>query len=299
VTVLAIVAIVLLGYSVMVIIRALALPRGTDETIQQIGQYGYTAGPELDEERPRRFEDVAQRIGEYLGQRLSWFDEEELRVRLVSAGMYSLSPARFLGYQFILGLVFLLLWVWISATSGYSGVTIAVGCIVAVAFGWFLPALWVHLQRRKRREAIEYELPEMIDLLVVSIEAGVSLSGAMRIAARQIPGPLGEELRLTMQEHNLGLSTTESLENFGVRADTPGTRMFVRSIIQGETLGVSIGQIMRNLADEMRKRRKAAAEERARKAPIKMVFPLVLLIFPAMFVVLLLPALFAINDALF
>jgi tight adherence protein C len=134
---------------------------------------------------------------------------------------------------------------------------------------------------------------------VVSIEAGVSLSGAMRIAARQIPGPLGEELRLTMQEHNLGLSTTESLENFGVRADTPGTRMFVRSIIQGETLGVSIGQIMRNLADEMRKRRKAAAEERARKAPIKMVFPLVLLIFPAMFVVLLLPALFAINDALF
>jgi tight adherence protein C len=118
------------------------------------------------------------------------------------------------------------------------------------------------------------------------------------VSSREITGPLGEELRLTLQEANMGLSPTEALENLSVRADTPSMRMFIRSIIQGETLGVSIGQIMRNLAEEMRKRRKAAAEERAQKAPIKMVFPLILLIFPAMLVVLVLPALINIFDVL-
>ena len=88
----------------------------------------------------------------------------------------------------------------------------------------------------------------------------------------------------------MGLSSTEALKNLLGRADTPGIRSFVRSVTQGETLGVSIGQIMRNLAGEMRKRRKAAAEEKAQKAPIKMLFPLIFLIFPAMFVVLLIPA---------
>lgn len=96
----------------------------------------------------------------------------------------------------------------------------------------------------------------------------------------------------------MGLSTSQTLENLLVRADTDGMRMFVRSIIQGEALGISIGQVMRNLALEMRKRRKAAAEERAQKAPIKMVFPLVLLIFPAMFAVLILPALINISNLL-
>ena len=140
------------------------------------------------------------------------------------------------------------------------------------------------------RTQIDYELPELIDLLVVSVEAGVGFSGSLRIAAERLTGPLGQELRLTLQEQNMGLSTTEALENLLVRADTPGVRSFVRSVIQGETLGVSIGQIMRNLAGEMRKRRKAAAEEQAQKAPIKMLFPLIFLIFPAMFVVLLIPA---------
>ena len=88
----------------------------------------------------------------------------------------------------------------------------------------------------------------------------------------------------------MGLATNEALANMLARADTPGMRSFVRSVIQGETLGVSIGQIMRNLAVEMRKRRRAIAEERAQKAPIKILFPLVFLIFPAMFVILLAPA---------
>ena len=120
----------------------------------------------------------------------------------------------------------------------------------------------------------------------------------MRLAAEQFDGPLGDELRLTLQEQNVGATTEEALKNMARRADTPGVRAFVRAIVQGELLGVSIAQILRNLAIDMRKKRKARAEEQAQKAPVKMLFPLVLLIFPAMFIVLLLPALIAIKDTL-
>ena len=95
----------------------------------------------------------------------------------------------------------------------------------------------------------------------------------------------------------MGLSTEESLRNLLARCETAAMRSFVRSIIQGETLGVSIGQIMRNLAIEMRKRRRANAEERAQRAPIKLLFPLIFFIFPAMFVILLAPAVFSLLKA--
>ncbi len=141
-------------------------------------------------------------------------------------------------------------------------------------------------------------MPELIDLLVVTIEAGIGFNGSLRLAAQELEGPLAQELRLTLQEQSMGLATTEALDNLAYRVDTPGVKNFVRGIIQGETLGVSISQILRNQADEMRKKRKATAEELAQKAPVKMLFPLVFLIFPAMFVVLLLPALLQISNSL-
>jgi tight adherence protein C len=299
-TIVLILGLVLLGAAVAMVMHALVRPRAASAgLVNQIGHYGFTGDAVVDDETsPGSVDRIASTIGEFLGERLSWFQEEELRVRLVSAGMYSITPTRFLGYQFLLALGLQLLWIWLGGLLGYSIVGIIVGSLFVVALGWLAPMGYVWMRTRNRREEIEYELPELIDLLVVAVEAGVSLSGAMRLAATQVRGPLGEELRLTLQEHNMGLSTTQTLQNLSVRADTQGMRIFIRSIIQGETLGISVGQVMRNLALEMRKRRKAAAEERAQKAPIKMVFPLVLLIFPAMFVVLLLPALFAIGDVL-
>ena len=95
----------------------------------------------------------------------------------------------------------------------------------------------------------------------------------------------------------MGLSTIEGLRNMLVRCDTPSMRSFIRAVLQGEALGVSIGEIMRNLALEMRKRRRQGAEERAQKAPVKMLFPLIFLIFPAMFVVLLGPVIFKFGDS--
>jgi tight adherence protein C len=281
-----------------VVIDARTRPVGTLTQIERYG-FGAAAIDVQDDSRERRSVDrLASNIGHHLGKRLSWFKEEEVRTRLVSAGMYTVTPNRLLGYQVMLAVAFLCLWLWVAGISGVATFWVVVLAIALTALGFFVPMGYVNIRTVRRRDAIEYDLPEAIDLLVVSVEAGVSLPGAIRLAGREMGGALGEELRLTLQEQNMGLSTSEALENLGVRADTPGTRIFVRSLVQGEQLGMSIGQVLRNLALEMRKRRKAAAEERAQKAPIKMIFPLVLLIFPAMLVVLVVPALIRIADVL-
>jgi tight adherence protein C len=295
-----ILGLVTLGVAVALVVHAILRPRAaTVGMVTQIGQYGFAGDVQpMDDMETRGLDRMATSIGEYLGKRLSWFREEDMRVRLVSAGLYSVTPARFIGYQALLALALTLMVVFLGGSAGWSIPGFVIGVLAAAAVGWFAPLLYLMIQTRKRREEIDYELPELIDFLIVAIEAGVSLSGALRISANQLRGALGEEMRLALQEHNMGLSTSQTLENLLVRADTDGMRMFVRSIIQGEALGISIGQVMRNLALEMRKRRKAAAEERAQKAPIKMVFPLVLLIFPAMFAVLILPALINITRLL-
>jgi tight adherence protein C len=149
-----------------------------------------------------------------------------------------------------------------------------------------------------RFDLMDRQMPEMIDLLVVTIEAGLGILASMRVASETLKDPLGQELRLTLQEQRMGLSVGESLESLGRRADCPNMRIFVRSLTQGEKLGVSMGTTMRNLASEMRKRRKAAVEERAQKMPVKMLFPLLFFIFPALFIVLLVPAFIQIADLL-
>ena len=218
-----------------------------------------------------------------------------IRRRLVAAGWYTTTPRAFIGYQLMGAIAF-------CASSGSGSAALGGTNSVVYVLGILLAAA-VRLVRcrrssssgrsRTRHHQIDRELPELIDLLVVTVEAGIGFVGSLRLAAQQLDGPLAQELRLTLQEQSMGLSSTEALEGMPSRADTPGHPAFVRAIIQGETLGVSIGQILRNLADEMRKRRKALAEEQAQKAPVKMLFPLIFLIFPAMFVVLLLPAIIA------
>ena len=155
--------------------------------------------------------------------------------------------------------------------------------------GWFAPIYYINIKKRQRFTEIDKQMPDMIDLLVVTIEAGLGILASMRVASETMSDPLGQELRLTLQEQRMGLTVQQAIESLGERADAPNMRIFVRSLTQGERLGVSIAATMRNLSLEMRKRRKAAAEERAQKMPIKMLFPLIFFIFPAMFIVLLVP----------
>jgi tight adherence protein C len=209
--------------------------------------------------------------------------------------MYDVEPRTIVGYRVLAAVGLPLVGIWFGASSGWSPGLIVLAAAVLGAIGWAGPVLYISRRARFRTEQIDYELPELIDLLVVTLEAGLSFLASLYAAAEHLEGPLGAELRLTLQEQRMGLAVNEALEGMLRRCETPALRTFVRSVIQGEALGVSTGQIMRNLAIEMRKRRRAKAEERAQKAPIKMLFPLVFLIFPSIFIVLLGPAYYTLS----
>jgi len=139
----------------------------------------------------------------------------------------------------------------------------------------------------KRLDDIDLEMPELVDLLVTTVEAGVGFAAALQLVARRVEGPLGHELRITLQEQNMGLTIENALQNMLERVDSTSVRVFVQAMIQGQSLGVSIGKILRDLAVDMRKRRRQMAEERAQKAPTKILFPLIFLILPALFIIVL------------
>jgi tight adherence protein C len=284
--------IALAGIATALLARAVANPnlRGAPPVVQ-IQRYGFTKrrGDRSKVAIGGLFDRAADSVGERFVGRLGKGDE--IRRDLVSAGMYRVTVTKFLGYRILATIGLPLVWIWFATTTSQSGIVAFLGIVACGALGWVLPLRIVKDRAKRRLGAIDYELPELIDLLVVTVEAGLGFVGSLQMASGRLEGPLGEELRLTLQEQNMGLSINEALANTMARCDTPSMRSFVRSIVQGETLGVSIGQIMRDLATEMRRRRKANAEERAQKAPIKILFPLVFLIFPAMFVVLLGPAL--------
>jgi tight adherence protein C len=294
----------LLAIGVTMLIRGVLTPAGpSTETIEQIGAYGFggtlpTAGAEDDTDLRARFDDVAGSIGRYLGSRFSRLKGKDYRTRLIAAGMYTTTPERLLGMQFLAAVAGGFLWLSLGAVGGMEAWLIVLGCIGAVVLGWLLPTMIVDSRGRKRRDQIERGLPDLIDLLVVTLEAGLSFPQSLRLASTKIKEPLSSEVRLTLQEQNMGLTLVEALENLLKRVDTPGVRMFARSIAQGETMGVSTGQIMRNLALEMRKRQRAYAEERAQKAPVKILFPILFLIMPSLFIVILLPVFIRIADAL-
>ena len=170
--------------------------------------------------------------------------------------------------------------------------------LLGVATGWILPQSYLARRARVRLDKIDRGMPELVDLLVVTVETGMGFSGAMRVASQRVEGPLGEELQLMLREQSLGATLSDALRHLLDRCDTPATRSFARTIIQGELLGVSIAQMMRSLAEEMRKRRKARAEELAHKAPVKILFPLVFFIFPAIFIIILAPAFIRIIQGL-
>ena len=290
---LVLIGIVLAGAAAALAGRAVALPRiRAQERMADLDDYGF-GGPRQTAAQSGAMSSalngLARSLGLLAAGRMKGLSEAEMRRELLAAGMYKLNPATLIGYRVLCAVCFpLLLW---FATAGGMGAGLAVlGTIILATVGWIGPMTVIRRRARGRLAQIDQELPELVDLMVLTVESGMGFAGSMQIAGERFSGPLGDELRLALQEQAMGLPTDRALANMVERAPTEAMRSFTRSIRQGEALGVSIGQIMRNLADEMRERRRATAEERAQKAPIKILFPLVGLIFPSIFVVLLAPA---------
>jgi tight adherence protein C len=295
----------LAGLATVLVARAVAMPRTrVADSLAQIGSYGYDVALLPTEETVASdslrgtLDRAAAALGSFLAPRFESIKEAEIRRLLVTAGMYRTSPRTFLGYQALAVLAVAVIGFWWARTTGQPFIFTVAAVVGGGYIGFRLPRMVLRQRGKRRMSQIETELPELIDILVVTIEAGLGFTASLQLAAERLTGPLGDELRLTLQEQRMGLGTNEALRNLLARCETPGIMAFVRSMLQGEQLGVSVGQIMRDLAREMRVRRRQQAEERAQKAPIKILFPLVFLIFPAMFVVVLYPAIKAILDTL-
>jgi tight adherence protein C len=294
-------ALALGGAAVALAARAAVMRRiRAAERLGDIGAYGFPTdgGQSADGQRSAPLAAIAERLGAILSRRFQSRREEEAGRLLVRAGLYETSSEAFLGYRALAAIGGAALWLWLASARGTQPGMLLVVLALAGMVGWVLPVTFVRRRGDARLAQIERDLPELIDLLVVMVEAGVGFSGAMQLAAGRLSGPLGEELRLALQQQRMGLPLNAALANLVERCDTPSMRSFVRSVLQGETLGVSIGEIMRHLAGEMRTRRRQSAEERAHKAPVKILFPLVFLIFPALFIVLLYPAIHSLTESL-
>jgi tight adherence protein C len=295
------IGLVLIAVSFGLFARSLLLPRlRAAGSLRQIDAYGFSGAALADDpvaqgKRPRlrlkeRTDSLAAGTGRVISSHVKSVSEDNLRRLLRGAGFYTVEPLRFVGYQALGTIGIGALFLWFAIVGGGNPVLSIALVVIALLCGWSLPLMYVKRRVRSRGERIDLDMPDLIDMLVATVEAGIAFSSSLQMAAKRLRGPLGEEVRLTLQEQAMGLGLNDALNNMLERQNTQSVRAFVRSLIQGEQLGVSIGQTLRNLSREMRILRRQLSEERAQKAPVKLVFPLVLLIFPALFVVTLGPA---------
>ncbi len=299
---LVVIGLLLLGAAAALLLRAVALPRLRMEgQVRQIETYGFSSE---DSESvagsaagSRWLAAMAEGAGRWAIRHVKSLKPLERR-ELLAAGIYERSVESVHGLRVIAAVALPALILALKLLGGSMSLqTVASLCALA-ALGWLLPATAIRRRGQRRLDRVDAALPELIDVLTATIEAGLGFAGSLALCAERFDGPLGQELRLTLREQTMGLSTNAALANMRERCDTPSVRAFVRAVAQGESLGVSIGAMMRNLASETRKRRRSLAQERIQKAPVKMLFPLIFLIFPALLIVLLYPAVHSILVSL-
>lgn len=223
--------------------------------------------------------------------------EDRIGFKLVSAGLAkTFSPIGFLAMKVVLGAAGIALGVVLGAFTGNPLRALFLGA-AGGAIGFFGPDVVVSRRTRKRREEMRRELPDALDVLAVSVEAGLGFDAALARLGQYLEGPLVEEFLLVLAELRIGESRSTALRRMADRVDIPELTSVVSSLIQAEQLGSPLGRMLRIQAEESRGRRQVAAEEKAMKAPVKMLVPTALFIFPAMFVVILGPAVLGINEA--
>ncbi len=169
--------------------------------------------------------------------------------------------------------------------------------ILAPVIGWCLPASWLSRKVSERQGAILKDLPDTLDLLAISVEAGMGFEGALEIVCKHFNSPLSEEFSRTLHEMELGLPRRDAFQNLKRRTQVPELSNFVLALLQADALGIPIGRVLKTQATEMRNKRRQWAREKAAKLPVKMLFPLVLFVFPAIMVVIMGPASIGISQA--
>jgi tight adherence protein C len=292
---------VLAASGVLLVVWAL-LGRTSDPVQARLTQLGSAGGArsleELELQQPffdRAVRPMAMRLSG-LGRRLTSREGvSRAETKLARAGYpYGLRTVDFLGLKVIVaaitaGLTFLV--VGVAMGNVAQGVVMSLG---ALGLGFFLPDYWLTRTIRHRRDAILVAVPDTLDLLTISVRAGLGFDGALAKVVEKTKGPLADEFRRALAEIRMGKTRREALRDVVARTDVPALTSFIGAVIQAEQLGVAIAKVLQIQSEQLRIERRQRAEEQAAKAPIKMLFPLVGCIFPSMYIVILGPAIIAI-----
>jgi tight adherence protein C len=285
------IAVATVGFAAYYLAEVATAPTRTRRNlVHRAASYGRekAGGKELPKFRERVMIPLTTQVAKVMFKVNPKASTETVARKLMAAGMRNTSPNGFIASQgifaVVLGLLGMLLF---GAAKPALAPLFGIGMGV---LGFMAPSFVLNSKVRARSAAVAAELPDALDLLSVSVEAGLGFDGAVQKLTEHMKGPLIEEFELALGEMRIGESRVEALKKMSERSASQEMASFVRAIIQADQLGISLGRILRIQAGDTRLKRQLLAEEKAMKAPIKMLFPTVAFIFPAMFIVILGPA---------
>lgn len=285
------------------IIWASQLVPAQPEVIRRLNEFGDGSAETLAKRRRQRRRDQFEAVLENLGTRLEKRqDRSTIRQFLIHAGFYSPNAvAIYLGIRLVTALGLAALCLALIPLLRVPAALAIFAAFWGLLLGWIVPVFVVGRRVKQRQKEILKALPDALDLLVVCVEAGLGLNQAMLRVAEEmghVSPVLGEQLGLTNLEIRAGTARDEALRNFAERTGVEDVRSLATMLIQTDRFGTSVADALRVHAEVLRTKRRQRAEEAAAKTAIKMLFPLVFFIFPAMFVVILTPALISIIETL-
>jgi tight adherence protein C len=298
VAVLLAVVLVVIILAVLLVIAGIRAPQASNPISDRLAEYSSREEPLSLEEielSQHFYERIVLPIFNSVGQLASRFTPqatlESTTKRLETAGNpMSIDPAFFLAMRFVLAVVFgggLFLVFMISGRNWLSGLGISA---LFMIIGYMFPSMWLSSRIGARQKSVFRAMPDALDLLTICVEAGLGFDSAMKKVHEKWEDELALEFGRVLQEINLGKLRREALKDMSERLQVSELTSFVAAVIQSEQLGVSMAKVLRIQSDQMRVRRRQMAEEEAHRAPIKMIFPIALLIFPSILIILLGPA---------
>jgi tight adherence protein C len=233
---------------------------------------------------------IGRSIQSWVSKKLSQGKKDSLRDRLDQAGRpFQLTPVKFVLCQMGLGLLFFTLLIALVPLSEKPMVMVLMA-ICAGGYGFYYPAFYLKAKIKQRLVKVEKALPDYFDMVTVTIEAGMGLDAALYKVSEQNEGPLSEEMLKALRDMQLGKSRREAFLELKQRTCVEPFQSLISSILQADQLGVGMSKVLTAQTERLREQRMQAAREKAMKAPVKMLIPMVFLIFPALFIVLLGPA---------
>ena len=212
----------------------------------------------------------------------------------------SLTAERIVAFKIVFGIVGVVVGILVAPLLPFTGFVVPVMTVAVFSLaGYTFPSAGLAARASKRQKEIRKALPDTMDLLTISVEAGLGFDAALAQVVKNVPGPLSEEIARMLQEMQIGVTRAEALRHLNDRTDVPELDGFVLSMIQADKYGVGVAKVLRAQSTELRQKRRQRAEEVAQKVPLKLLFPMIFLVLPALFIVILGPGAIQVYETFF